>query len=124
MAVLTPGISGNPTDAVWLLLGREPGIRLSYASDALARPLLPDPDSGGTLRLPGDTRAPSPREETVLAGVPVFAVVPDPLLTRSGWVDAVPFLARLNPGMSEAARFRNPAEPGTPVNAIVVLRLR
>jgi hypothetical protein len=55
--------------------------------------------------------------------MPVFAVVPDPLLTRSGWVDAVPFLARLNPGMSEEARW-NPADPGAPVNAVVVLRLR
>jgi hypothetical protein len=124
IAVLTPGISGNPTDAVWLLLGREPGIRLSYASDALARPMLPDPDPDGTLRLPGDTRDPRPRGETIPPATPVFAVVPDPLLTRSGWVDAVPFLARLNPGMSEAARFRNPAEPGTPVTGIVVLKLR
>ena len=64
--------------------------------------------------------------------MPVYAVVPDPLLTRSGWVEAVPFLERLNPGMTEAARFRNPSEPGSgsgsgsgsPVNGVVVLKLR
>jgi hypothetical protein len=38
-------------------------------------------------------------------------------------VDAVPFLSRLNPRLSEVARFRNPEEPGSPVNAVVVLEL-
>ncbi|HEY2798428.1 MAG TPA: hypothetical protein VGK26_11115 [Thermoanaerobaculia bacterium] len=123
IAVLTPGISGNPTDAVWLLLGGDPRVRLSYASDALAVPLLPPPDPDGTRRVPGDARDPLRREQTLPARMPVFAVVPDPLLTRSGWVDAVPFLSRLNPRISEVARFRNPAEPGSPANGVVVLEL-
>jgi len=123
IAVLTPGVSGNPTDAVWVLLGRDPRIRLSYAPDALARPLLPDAGADGTRRLPGDVRDRLARPEAIPAATPVYAVVPDPLFTRSGWVDAVPFLSRLNPRLSEVARFRNPEEPGSPVNAVVVLEL-
>ena len=123
IAVLTPGISGNPTDAVWVLLGRDPRIALSYAPDALARPLLPDAGADGTRRLPGDARDALARPETISAATPVFAVVPDPLFTRAGWVDAVPFLSRLNPRMSEVARFRNPEEPGIPANGVVVLEL-
>ncbi|HEY4229434.1 MAG TPA: hypothetical protein VGO79_04635, partial [Thermoanaerobaculia bacterium] len=123
IAVLTPGISGNPTDAVWVLLGRDPRIRLSYTDDALARPLPPDADANGMRRLRGDARDPLARPEAIPAGTPLYAVVPDPLFTRAGWVDAVPFLSRLNPRMSEVARFRNPEEPGSPANDVVVLEL-
>jgi hypothetical protein len=123
LVVLMPEISGNPTDTIWLLLGGEPRVTLSYAPDALSRPLLPPVGSDGARRLMGDARdrrAPL----AVPAETPFFAVVPDPLLTRSGWVAAVPFLARLNPGVVEAARFRNPAAPGGRTNSVVVLRLR
>jgi hypothetical protein len=123
LTVLAPEISGNPTDGVWLLLDGDPAIRLSYAPDALRRPLLPPADADGTRRLPGDARDDLRTPVVVPAGESVYAVVPDPLLTRSGWVAAVPFLSRLNTGLSEAARFENPAEPGSPVNAVVVLRL-
>lgn len=127
LTVLTPEIAGNPTDGVWLLLQDDPRIRLSYAPDALGRPLLPPVEPDGTRLLAGDSRDPLRRPSALpaSASAPVFAVVPDPLLTRSGWVAAVPFLSRLNPGSSEAARFENPAEPGPggPVNAVVVLRL-
>ena len=129
IAVLTPGISGNPTDAVWILLGSDSRIRLSYTGDALARPLLPDAGANGMRRLPGDARDPLALPEEIPAEMPVYAVVPDPLLTRAGWVDAVPFLSRLNPRMSEVARFRNPGEPGfgsgsgSPSSAVVVLEL-
>ena len=125
VTVLTPEIAGNPTDGVWLLLESDPRIHLSYAPDALGRPLLPPLEPDGTRLLVGDSRDPLRRPSALLVDAPVFAVVPDPLLTRSGWVAAVPFLSRLNPGSSEAARFENPAErgPGSTVNAVVVLRL-
>ncbi|HEY1251765.1 MAG TPA: hypothetical protein VGH97_11295 [Thermoanaerobaculia bacterium] len=124
IVVLTPGISGNPTDAVWLLLGSDPRIRLSYTADALAEPLLPAAGVNGMRLLPGDSRDPRRRPEPLPEGVPVYALATDPLLTRSGWVGAVPFLARLNPGLTETARFENPQEPGLPANAVVVLRVR
>ena len=124
VTVLTPEISGNPTDAVWLLLDGEPGIRLSYALDALRQPLLPPAGPDGTRRLPGDSRDPGRREVVVPARGAVFAVVTDPLLTRSGWVPAAAFLSGLNPGLTEAARFENPAKPGSPASSVVVLALR
>jgi hypothetical protein len=123
LAVLTPEFSGNPTDGIWLLLGGEPRATLSYAPDALSRPLLPPVESDGTRRLMGDLRDLRRMPVAVPAETPVFTVVPDPLLTRSGWVAAVPFLARLNPGAVEVARFWNPALGGRR-NAVVVLRLR
>ena len=124
LVVLTPEISGNPSDTIWLLLGRETRVTSSYAPDALSRPLLLPAESDGVRRLTGDLRDLRRTPPAVRAETPVFAVVPDPLLTRSGWVAAVPFLARLNPGVIEAARFFNPAAPGGRTNAVVVLRLR
>lgn len=123
LAVVTPEISGNPTDTIWLLLDGDSRVTLSYAPDALSRPLLPSVESDGARRLTGDSRDPR-RTPPVVHAEAIFAVVPDPLLTRSGWVDAVPFLTRLNPGAVEAARFRNPAGAGGRANAVVVLRLR
>jgi hypothetical protein len=123
IVVLTPGISGNPTDAVWLLLGGDPRFDLSYAPDALARPLLPPAAADGSRLLWGDARDPLRLRLPLPPGAPVFAVVPDPLLTRSGRVGAVSFLSRLDPGLTESARFENPAEPGSPANGVVVLRV-
>jgi hypothetical protein len=123
VTVLTPEISGNPTDGVWLLLDGDPRIRLSYAPDALRQPLLPPAGADGARRLPGDARDPRPAPVVVSPGETVFAVAPDPLITRSGWVRAAEFLARSNPGLVEAARFANPVTPGIPPSAVVVLRL-
>ena len=124
VTILTPEFSGNPTDAVWLLLDGEPGIGLSYALDALRQPLLPPGEPDGTRRLPGDSRDPGRRVVVVPARGSVFAVVTDPLQTGSGWVRAVEFLSGLNPGLTEAARFANPAKPGRPASSVVVLSLR
>ena len=124
LVVLTTEVSGNPTDTVWLLLGGESRVTTSYAPDALSRPLLPPVDADGARRLSGDLRDPRRTPLLLPADAPVFAVVPDPLLTRSGWVAAVPFLARLNPGAAEAARFSNPCAPRGVANDVVVLRLR
>jgi 4-amino-4-deoxy-L-arabinose transferase-like glycosyltransferase len=127
ITVLTPEFSGNPTDAVWLYLADRPGVRLSYAVDALRTPLLEaDPRDPNVIRLAGDLRARVPPENVVLPnGESVYAVSTDPLLTRGGWARAESVLAPLNPGLREVARFENPRSAGSGVaNAVVVLRAR
>jgi hypothetical protein len=125
VVVLTPEFSGNPTDAIWLLLGSERRVRLSYAVDALRRPLLPRVGSQ-TYLLPGDVReGTAPSTVTLKAGDPVYVVATDPLLTRAGWAPALSALAGLNPELREAARFENPPQrDGRVESAVVVLRLR
>jgi 4-amino-4-deoxy-L-arabinose transferase-like glycosyltransferase len=125
ITVLTPEFSGNPSDAVWLLLGRHSGVRLSYAVDALRQPLLtPVPGRIGMYRLGGDVRGTvAPYETPLGAGEPVFAVSTDPLLTRSGWRPARSVLGDQNPSLVEAARFGNPPGPDGRVESAVVVFL-
>ncbi len=127
--VLTPEISGNPTDAIWLLLSNRPGIDLAFARDALALPLrVPASDGAADWLVRRDLlRGGEPRRIPLADRRPVLFVSPDPVLTRSGdWQPAGEFFRRLNPGLTEAARFENPGGCRvTPArDAVVVLRVR
>ncbi len=127
ISVLTPEFSGNPTDTVWLLLEGRPGVRLSYAIDALGKPLLEAvPDRPGTFRLPGDVRDAAESTEVSLgAEEPVYVVSMDPLLTRTGWMSAQAALAARNPGLEKVASFANPPDDdGRVTSSVVVLRVR
>lgn len=125
--VLTPEISGNPTDAVWLLLEPNERVRFSYAVDSLRQPILSAvAGRPGLFRLTGDLRALAPPVETRLTpGDPAYFVVTDPLLTRAGWRSALAVLSPLNPGLVEAARFDNPSSSnGRVASSVVVMRLQ
>jgi hypothetical protein len=127
ITVLTPEFSGNPTDALWLLLDGRPEIRLSYALDALRAPLLDaEPGRPGVFRLGGDLRERTPPRLVALPdGDPVYVVSTDPLQTRAGWAEAESILGALNPGLAEVARVENPRESaGSATNAVVVFRVR
>jgi hypothetical protein len=115
--VLTPEISGNPTDSVWLLLEGAPGIDLAFAMDALHAPLL--------APAPGHPDSWQARDDLLRGGAPrvipfrprrlTLFVTSDPILTPSGWQPASSFFSRLNPGLVPLARFQNPGPgPGEP----------
>jgi hypothetical protein len=125
LTVLLPEFAGNPSDAVWLLLSRQRGVRLAYAIDALRRPLLTavagQPE---TYELSGDIRE-GRSTSTLRADGPIYVVSTDPLLTRSGWLPASQVLMAHNPALSEAARFDNPPGlDGRVESSIVVFRVR
>jgi Dolichyl-phosphate-mannose-protein mannosyltransferase len=114
--VVVPVVSGNPSDAVWLLLDRAPNVRLLYAEDFLTQP---------ATRVRGDVWIDRP-SATVRTGVPVYFVAPDPAFTgRGGWVPVERVLPPLNPGARTISRFDNPPKKSGEVESGVVLyRLR
>jgi 4-amino-4-deoxy-L-arabinose transferase-like glycosyltransferase len=114
--VVVPVVSGNPSDAVWLLLDRAPNIRLLYAQDFLTQP---------AMRVRGDVWTDRPRAR-VRSGVPVYFVAPDPVFTgRAGWVPVESVFPPLNPGARKISRFDNPPTESDEVESGVVLyRLR
>jgi hypothetical protein len=115
--VLTPEISGNPTDSIWLLLEAAPGIDLAFAMDALSAPLLaPAPGHPGAWQARDDLlRGGAPRVIPFRPRRLTLFVTSDPILTPSGWQPANSFFSRLNPGLVPLARFQNPGPgPGEP----------
>ena len=117
LILLTPEISGNPIDAVWVLLGGEPGIDLAYATDPLRAPLLASaPEHPGAWQAREDlVRGGAARFFPIESRKPVLFVTSDPILTSAGWLPAGDFFARFNPGLARIARFQNPPRrPDTP----------
>jgi hypothetical protein len=115
ISVVVPQVSGNPSDAVWLLLEDAKSVRLFYAEDFLRLP---------ALRVKGDVWKNAPATE-VDPDRPVYFVSPDPVfLGREGWTPAARVVPPRNPGARLVARFENPAdERGRVESAVEVFRL-
>ncbi len=116
ISVVVPHVSGNPSDAVWLLLQGTHSAGLFYAVDFLHRPAQ---DVRGDVWLD--------RPETALdPGGRVFFVSPDPVfLGREGWAPAAKVVLPLNPTARLVARFENPPdERGRIASAVDVYRVR
>jgi len=116
IAVIVPHVSGNPSDAVWLLLERNPRVRIFYAEDFLRLP---------ATRVRGDVWISAPAA-ALPARLPVFFVSQDPaFLGREGWTPASKVLLPLNPGARLVARFENlPDERGRVESAVALYSLR
>jgi 4-amino-4-deoxy-L-arabinose transferase-like glycosyltransferase len=116
VTVILPLVSGNPSDAMWLLLEGNPGLRLRYARDFLHRSVL---DVTGDVWIGGLPARIDP-------GRPVFFVSPDPVfLGRAGWAPAADVVPPLNPGARLVARFENPPdERGRTDSAVNVYGIR
>lgn len=116
ITVIVPHVSGNPSDAVWLLLDGNPAVRLLYAEDFLRRP---------ALQVKGDVWTGGPAA-TLDPHRPAYFVSQDPVfLGPDGWAPAVDVVPRRNPNAREVARFRNPPdERGVVESAVDVFRLR
>ncbi|MDQ6892573.1 MAG: hypothetical protein M3167_07820 [Acidobacteriota bacterium] len=125
--VLTPEISGNPTDSVWLLLEGARGVDLAFAMDALHAPLLaPAPGQPDSWQAREDlVRGANPRFIPCTSPRSILFVVSDPILSPSGWRPAGEYFSRLNPGLVPVARFENPPPPGKPpTDAVAVFSIR
>ena len=124
--LVTPEISGNPTDAAWVLLRGDPRVRLMSVRDVFSGPVLREaPGRPGRYRLFGDLRDAGPEGAERLDGRPVFFLATDPLLTPEGWRPAQPYLAQRNPGIKAAVRFVNlEGEAAVAPAAVTVFRLR
>jgi hypothetical protein len=116
ITVILPRVSGNPSDAMWLLLEGNPGVRVRYARDFLRRSVL---DVTGDIWIGGLPARIDP-------GRPVFFVSPDPVfLGRAGWAPAPDVVPPLNPGARLVARFENPPdERGRTDSAVNVYGVR
>lgn len=116
ISVVVPHVSGNPADAIWLLLEKEEDVRLFYAQDFLR---LPASAVRGDVWTGGPPTA-LDRER------PVFFVSQDPVfLGREGWAPAWGVVPPLNPGARLVARFENPPdEQGKVESAVTLFRLR
>jgi hypothetical protein len=116
IAVVLPHVSGNPSDAVWLLLGDARNVRRFYAGDFLRLPVL---------RVKGDVWIDAPATN-IDPDRPVYFVSPDPVfLGREGWAPAAAVVPPRNPGSRLVARFENPPdERGRIESAVNVYRVR
>lgn len=126
ISVILPKVSGNPSDALWLLLDKKPNIRLYYAEDFPNLPVLV-PAGGGQVRLQGDIWAGRPVETVTLNPVSTaLFVCTDPVfLGYAGWAPAVVVVPSRNPGARLLARFQNPPETKRGFqNAVSVFELR
>jgi hypothetical protein len=123
--VLTSPDSGNPTDAVWLLLEGRPGIELASAR-SLDQPIFETSAlTPGVLRVFGDLRRGSPpRDIPVDPSTPILYVSPEILLTRSGAETPEAHWRRFHPSFRRVARFSNPPYPdGRLGDAVGVYRI-
>lgn len=116
IAVIVPHVSGNPADAVWLLLEGEGRVGLYYAEDFLQKP---------ALSVHGDVWTGAPAA-SIAPNRPVYFVSQDPVfLGREGWAPADRVVRPLNPGARLIARFENPPNSeGEVESAVEVFRLR
>ncbi|MEO8432749.1 MAG: glycosyltransferase family 39 protein [Acidobacteriota bacterium] len=125
IVLITPEISGNPTDAAWVLFRGNPRVGLFSVKDVFGGPVRRDvPGRPGNLRLFGDLRELGPDAPVDVAGRRVFFIAPDPLVTPDGWRPAEQYLRLRNPSIAAVARFVNPpGERGVPPAAVTVFRL-
>lgn len=116
IVAIVPHVSGNPSDAVWLLLGGVKNVRLFYAEDFLRLP---------ALRVRGDVWTGAPAAE-MDPDRPVYFVSQDPaFLGREGWTAAREVILPRNPGARPVARFENPPNSeGEVESAVEIYRLR
>lgn len=124
--VILPKISGNPSDALWLRLDKNPNVRLFYAEDFLNLPVLGS-TAAGRVRLQGDIWAGRPIESIRLdPDSSVLFVSTDPVfLGHAGWAPAATVVLPRNPGARILARFENPPETGAArPNAVLVFRIQ
>jgi hypothetical protein len=127
ITVVMPGVSGNPSDAVWLLLDGRPRVRLFHAVEFLRSPILRPVLPHGTVVLRRDVWTGAPPEAVRFAPQePVFFVCPAPVSRRrEGWTPTDRIVAERNPDARFVARFENPAGPeGWVESSVVLFRLR
>jgi 4-amino-4-deoxy-L-arabinose transferase-like glycosyltransferase len=125
--LLTPEISGNPTDGLWVLLRHREGIALRGTPESIDRPILVESrQAPGRFLLRGDIREmKQPRYEPVPPGAEVDFVCPDPVTTRQGSFATESYLRERNPSLRLLARFENPRDAGGPLaSAVLVFQLR
>jgi 4-amino-4-deoxy-L-arabinose transferase-like glycosyltransferase len=116
ITVIVPHVSGNPSDAVWLLLEGNRNVHLRYARDFLSLPAL---DVKGDVWIGGPAATLDPDR-------PAYFVTQDPaFLGRAGWTPASRIILPLNPAARRVARFGNPPdEHGRNRSAVEVYRIR
>lgn len=125
--LLTPEISGNPTDGLWVLLAHRDRIVLRGTPDSIDRPILvASRQTPGQFLLRGDIREMKPpRDESLPPDAEVDFVCPDPVVTRQGSFATESYLRERNPELRLLARFENPRDPASPqAAAVLVFQLR
>jgi len=122
--VITSPDSGNPPDALWLLLLDKPGVAL-HGGPSLGEQLLPAFGEGSVL-LRGDPRLnPTARPTRLQEEAAVYFVSREKVITHEGLRPAEQVWRPANPELSAVLRFENPPYPdGRPGDAVLIWRLR